>query len=105
MPADNINSKALKTGMNFFKCPLLLFIGYIAKSMDPGQTLIRVHSVCYHDKIILKCFRVCAADVILISRRNLQDKKLLASCRLLSCLLIVLGGLYCKQYGIRLGAV
>ena len=43
---------------------------YIANNMDPDQTapfrssLIRAHSVCFHDKTTLECISIYAADVI-----------------------------------------
>ena len=43
---------------------VLSLVAFIANAIYPDQTaLIRVHSVCFHGKSILKCDRIFAANV------------------------------------------
>ena len=63
-------------------CRLLLlstYVAYIANDMVQDQTaqgssLIRVHSVCLHDKILSEVTRIYAANIK--GRQNFQDKNI-----------------------------
>ena len=69
VPVDKvcwISFNPFLTRHNFYLL-LFSFSCCIANNMYQDQTqgsrLIWVHSVCFHDKINLKCTRICAADV------------------------------------------
>ena len=48
-------------------------VAYIANNMwVEGSSLITVHSICFHCRIILMCNCIFAGDVL--SRRHFQDK-------------------------------
>ena len=50
--------------LSIFEWPLLNKTGFtvFANNMDPDQTLIRVHSVCFCD--YLECIWICAVDIL-----------------------------------------
>ena len=59
------------------------WVAYIANNMYQDQTspkgssLIRVHSICFHDKISLGCIPILGAD--LISKQHFSEQGLIES--------------------------